>query len=103
MTMRFLSLSVILFCTTTSFAAHKPTKDSGQSTQENQSALSTTDAKGLKTDLQRMRALLGQMQRNVAFVSSGDTPLKHQLQLEIEMWQLLLNNIEKKTNEESPQ
>jgi hypothetical protein len=43
------------------------------------------------------------MQRNVAFVSSGDTPLKHQLQLEIEMWQLLLNDIEKKTKEESQQ
>jgi hypothetical protein len=50
----------------------------------------------LRTDVEKMRTLLGQMQRNVAFVSAGDTPLKHQLQLEIEMWELLLRDMEKK-------
>jgi hypothetical protein len=49
-----------------------------------------------------MQILLGQMQRNVAFVSAGDTPLKHQLQLEIEMWQILLRDMEKKAGNEAP-
>jgi hypothetical protein len=52
----------------------------------------------LKTDLERMRILVGQMQRNVAFVTAGDTPLKHQFELEIEMWQLLIRDMEKKMN-----
>jgi hypothetical protein len=47
-----------------------------------------------------MQVLLGQMQRNVAFVSTGDTPLKHQFELEIEMWQLLLRDMEKKADEQ---
>jgi hypothetical protein len=49
-----------------------------------------------------MHSLLGQMQRNVAFVSIGDTPLKHQFELEIEMWQLLLRDMEKKVDEQKP-
>jgi hypothetical protein len=48
-----------------------------------------------------MRNLLALMQRNVAFVSSGDTPLKHQLELEIEMWQLLIKEMEKKSGQDS--
>jgi hypothetical protein len=47
-----------------------------------------------------MNALLGQMQKNAAFVSAGDTPLKHQFELEIEMWQLLLRDMEKKVDEQ---
>lgn len=43
-----------------------------------------------------MQVLLGQMQRNVAFVSAGDTPLKHQFELEIEMWQILIQDMRKK-------
>ena len=50
----------------------------------------------LSADLAKMHVLLGQMQRNVAFVSSGDSPLKHQFELEIEMWQLLLRDMERK-------
>ena len=53
----------------------------------------------LKSDLEKMRILIEQMQRNVAFVSAGDTPMKHQFQLEIEMWQLLLRDMDRKIDE----
>jgi|SRR5690242_1524571 len=53
----------------------------------------------LKSDLEKMRVLIEQMQRNVAFVSAGDTPMKHQFQLEIEMWQLLLRDMDRKVDE----
>src|SRR5689334_2113798 len=53
----------------------------------------------LKSDLEKMRILIEQMQRNVAFVSAGDTPMKHQFQLEIEMWQLLLRDMDRKIEE----
>lgn len=54
----------------------------------------------LSADLAKMHILLGQMQRNVAFVSSGNTPLKHQFELEIEMWQFLLRDMERKAGAE---
>lgn len=53
----------------------------------------------LKSDIEKMRVLIEQMQRNVAFVSAGDTPMKHQFQLEIEMWQLLLRDLDRKIDE----
>jgi len=56
----------------------------------------SSNPKEIKTDLERMQVLLGQMQRNVAFVSAGDTPLKHQFELEIEMWQILIQDMKKK-------
>jgi hypothetical protein len=76
-----------------------------QSVQEREHSVSAkptqsqyTDTNDARADLTKMQTLLGQMQRNVAFVSEGDTPLKHQFQLEIEMWQLLLRDMEKKLN-----
>lgn len=101
--MRLFILTVVLFCTTViSVAADKPPQDANAlATTHEQSG--TVDTKAVKTDLERMRALLGQMQRNVAFVTPGDTPLKHQLQLEIDMWQLLLNDMEKRSNAQLPQ
>ena len=72
-------------------------------TRSDQTSDQTTAGRtGLRTDLEKMHVLLGQMQRNVAFVSAGDTPLKHQFELEIEMWQLLLRDMEKKVDEQKP-
>ena len=48
----------------------------------------------LKSDVQRMRVILGQMQSNLAFVQNTTTPLKHQFELEIEMWQVVLDEME---------
>jgi Flp pilus assembly protein TadB len=49
----------------------------------------------MQADLRRMRALLEQMQNNLGFVQSGATPLKHQFELEIEMWRALLGHMER--------
>jgi ABC-type tungstate transport system permease subunit len=57
-----------------------------------------SDATGLNRDLERMNSLLMQMQKNAAFVSRGDTPLKHQFELEIEMWQILIQDMQRKVN-----
>jgi len=48
----------------------------------------------LKSDVQRMRVILGQMQSNLAFVQNTTTPLKHQFELEIEMWQVVLDEMD---------
>ncbi len=51
-------------------------------------------AADLKSDVQRMRVILSQMQSNLAFVQNTTTPLKHQFELEIEMWQVVLDEME---------
>ena len=57
-----------------------------------------SDGTDLSRDLERMNSLLLQMQKNAAFVSRGDTPLKHQFELEIEMWQILIQDMQRKVN-----
>ena len=104
MTTRLFSLLLVLFCATAvGYAAQPPQQNpvdgSQAGTRSDQTSAGRTD---LRTDLDKMHSLLGQMQRNVAFVSIGDTPLKHQFELEIEMWQLLLRDMERKVDEQKP-
>jgi hypothetical protein len=44
-----------------------------------------------------MRALVAQMQSNLAFVDSTQSPLKHQFQLDIDMWNTLINQMERRS------
>jgi len=44
----------------------------------------------------KMRAILNQMRTNLAFVGSTTTPLAHQFQLDIDMWQALLDQMERR-------
>jgi hypothetical protein len=104
MTTRLFGLLLVLFCTTNLGYAAQPRQEnpvnaSQAETRSDQPSAGQTD---LRTDLDKMHALLGQMQRNVAFVSTGDSPLKHQFELEIEMWQLLLRDVEAKVDEQKP-
>lgn len=88
MTKRLAILIVFLLCTTVLVPKiSRESQDAGAETGN------------LRTDLQRMHVLLSQMQKNAAFVSRGDTPLKHEFELEIEMWQLLLQDMDKKVGE----
>jgi hypothetical protein len=57
---------------------------------------STDDAKALESDIRRMRALVDQMQSNLAFVDNTQSPLKHQFQLEIDTWRTLINQMERR-------
>ncbi len=50
----------------------------------------------LRADLNRMRVLLNQMRTNLAFVQTSDTPLKHQFDLNNEMWQVLLTDMDRR-------
>jgi len=55
------------------------------------------DAQALRDDIRKMRALVGQMESNLAFVDSTQTPLKHQFQLDIDMWNILINQMERRS------
>jgi len=54
------------------------------------------EAKALQGDIKRMRALVQQMQQNLAFVDATQSPLKHQFQLEIDAWNTLIDQMERR-------
>lgn len=60
------------------------------------SPLSDDDVSALREDIARMRAILGQMETNLAFVDTTQSPLKHQFQLEIDMWNTMINDMERR-------
>lgn len=50
----------------------------------------------MKADVGKMNVLLNQMRTNLAFVQTTQTPLKHQFELEIDMWQTLLSQMNRR-------
>jgi len=46
-------------------------------------------------ELEQMRSLLTQMQNNLASLPSGYSAVKHQFELELDMWRMLLNHVER--------
>jgi TolA-binding protein len=54
------------------------------------------EVQALTNDVARMRTLLQQMEMNLAFVQTTQTPLKHQFDLEIDMWRVMLNGMERR-------
>jgi hypothetical protein len=54
------------------------------------------EARALQGDIKRMRALVQQMQQNMAFVDNTQSPLKHQFQLEIDAWSTLIDQMERR-------
>jgi hypothetical protein len=59
------------------------------------------DVQALRQDVTRMKALVQQMQSNLAFVDTTQSPLKHQFQLEIEMWQTLITEMDHRLDQAS--
>jgi len=94
---KLLAIAAILFCAI-ALTAQEPQKAGKNISRSGNPPDSKADADDSRAELAKMRALLGQMQRNAAFVSAGNTPLKHQFELEIEMWQLILRDLEGKLN-----
>ncbi len=58
--------------------------------------LNQQEAEAMRKDLQQMHVLLNQMQTNLAFVQTSDTPLKHQFDLNNDMWQAMLSDLERR-------
>jgi hypothetical protein len=58
--------------------------------------MSEEDARALRGDLARMKALVQQMEVNLAFATPSETPLKHQFQLEIDMWKTVIAEMERR-------
>jgi GTP1/Obg family GTP-binding protein len=54
------------------------------------------EAQALTQDIARMRSLLQQMEMNLAFVTTTQNPLKHQFELEMDMWRVVLDGMERR-------
>jgi hypothetical protein len=67
-----------------------------KSSADSRVAARDDDLQALREDITRMKALVQQMQSNLAFVDTTQSPLKHQFQLEIEMWQTLITEMERR-------
>jgi hypothetical protein len=52
----------------------------------------------LRTDVERMRVIVQQMEENLAFVDTTQSPLKHQFELEIRMWKMVIARMERTLN-----
>ena len=59
------------------------------------------DAQALRDDIRKMRALVRQMETNLAFVDNTQSPLKHQFQLDINMWNTLIDQMERRAQSNS--
>jgi hypothetical protein len=55
-----------------------------------------SEFQAMKSDVQRMRVLLNQMRTNLAFVDTTQSPLKHQFELEADMWQMMLDQMDRR-------
>ena len=60
-----------------------------------QSSMSSEQVQLMKDELAKMRSLVQQMETNLSFVDTTQSPLKHQFQLEIDMWRMMIQRMEK--------
>ena len=74
----------------------KKTAPRGSDRRESACQLSEAERQELEKDVAKMRTLIEQMQRNLAATATGESPLKYQFQLDIQMWQLLVQRMERR-------
>ena len=95
---RAIILAILSCCTIVLSAARpnhsRPNAESFQSSQNDQDQNDQNQA--LRNDLARMKSLVQQMEQNLAFVDTTQSPLKHQFQLDIDMWNVVINQMERR-------
>ncbi len=74
----------------------KPAKTAAVPPSAPAPAAEQAEIDALKADLQRMNVTLNQMRSNLGFVTNTTGPLKHQFELDIDMWQMLLGQMERR-------
>jgi len=86
---------VVMLCVGSAHAqAPKPAPDPQAANEPH--AADQAELAVMKQDLQRLRSLLSQMQTNLGYVSTTTQPLRHQFELENEMWLTLINQMERR-------
>ena len=67
-----------------------------ENAQLRQMAARSDDTQALREDIKKMRAMVRQMETNLAFVDNTQSPLKHQFQLDIDMWKIVIDHLERR-------
>jgi|SRR5438552_16881181 len=81
-------------------AAQSPTpKIATDSNSQAARSENSDQLEAMRGDSKKMHVILNQMQTNLAFVTNTTDPLKHQFELDIEMWQILLNQMDRRIEE----
>ena len=60
------------------------------------SSVEQQEIQALTNDIARMQSIVRQMEMNLAFVQTTQTPLKHQFELEMDMWRVVLGGMERR-------
>jgi len=82
-------------------AAQSPNPGKSATDSNSQAAHSqnSDQLEAMRADSKKMHVILNQMQTNLAFVTNTTDPLKYQFELDIEMWQILLNQMDRRIEE----
>jgi hypothetical protein len=104
--MRFLSVILLLvifpvFTPRANNPTQKPAAETAQKTAPKNGSMGDQDVQAMRQDVARMKALVQQMQTNLAFVDTSQSPLKHQFQLEIDMWQTVIVEMDRRLDQMS--
>lgn len=102
MKIRTVTIALILTCSMALTAQQRPAQPQASPDHERTSAAATPQANDQAANLARMRLLVQRMQSNLPAVAGGQSPLEHEFQLEIEMWQLLIDQMEMQMKAASP-
>ncbi|MGE5321842.1 MAG: hypothetical protein ACM3SW_03215 [Actinomycetota bacterium] len=103
--MRILPLviaGILLFLAPRQLASVNPVRKSAAHEQQNaasegrETAARGHDIQALRQDIARMKVLVQQMQSNLAFVDNTQSPLKHEFELDIQMWQTVIAQMDRR-------
>ena len=97
----FAAVAVLCSLLVTASAQTQKSSESDSTAQSAPQAQPSTNA-DMKDDIQKMQLILNQMRSNLAFVGNTTTPLAHQFQLDIEMWQALLDHMQQQQEQKPP-
>ena|SRR5678815_3639902 len=78
--------------------AQSPSGSAKKSPVNSRSTSQQSEIDALKADVSQMKVVLNQMATNLAAVSDLQSPLKHQFQLDIEMWQIVIMQTQRRIN-----
>ena len=93
---RLAAIILIVLSFGVSLVAAQAVPPEPKSHPQSASGLNQQDLRALRDDVQRMKALVQQMQSNLTFVDTTQSPLKHQFQLEIDMWRTVIGHMERR-------
>jgi hypothetical protein len=95
-TRRALALVVICIMSVTFAVGQSASQTNPQPMKQAQVPNDQDDLDAMKTDLAKMRVLVTQLQNNLGLTTNTTTPLYHQFELEINMWQILIGQMERR-------